>query len=177
MIHQTDRNRLETVLAIGLARTRLTNTPTTTQKPKKRAILIPISNKKLFVLGFDQERVVTIVGYDVTYEYIPSYDLGVISDRFRQRAHEFDKFSFVGFASDDTLKTLTQRGKLEMNLPAHLLTDWQRVMGNNTLPHFSYFCLDASDLDRLDREMHEQWRQLSPELRNMLDERNMILVS
>lgn len=144
-------------------------------KPKKRAVLIPIPNKKLFVLGFDEERVVTIIGYDVTYAHIPYYDLGIITDQFRQRARDFDKFSFIGYASDDTLKTLTQRGKVEMQLPAHLLKDWQRVMGN-TFPHFSYFCLAASELDRLDRNVHEQWEQLCPELRHMLDERNMILV-
>ena len=36
-------------------------------KPKKRAVLIPIPNKKLFVLGFDEKRVVTIIGYDVGF--------------------------------------------------------------------------------------------------------------
>ena len=144
-------------------------------KPKKRAVLIPIPNEKLFALGFDEKRILTIIGYDVTYEHIPYYDLSMIRLRFSQCARDFDKFSFIGYASDDTLKTLTQRGKIDMQLPAHLLKDWQRVMGN-TLPHFSYFCLPASELDRLDRNVHEQWEQLCPELRHMLDERNMILV-
>lgn len=144
-------------------------------KPKKRAVLIPIPKKKLFVLGFDKERVVTIIGYDVTYEHLAYYDLSTIRRRFSECARDFDKFSFIGSASDDTLKTLTQRGKIEMQLPAHLLENWQQVMGN-TLPHFSYFCLAASELDRLGSSMHEQWKQLCPELRHILDERNMILV-
>lgn len=144
-------------------------------KPKKRAVLIPIPNKNLLVLGFDEKRVFTIIGYDVTYEHIPYYDLSMIRLRLSQCARDFDKFSFIGYASADTLKTLTQRGKMEMLLPPHLLKDWQRVMGN-TLPHFSYFCLAASELDRLDRNVYEQWKQLCPELRHMLDERNMILV-
>ena len=55
-------------------------------KPKKRAVLIPIPNKKLFVLGFDEKRVLTIIGYDVTYEHIPYYDLSIIRLRFSQCA-------------------------------------------------------------------------------------------
>ena len=145
--------------------------------PKKRVQLIQIPNKKLFVLGYDKERVINIIGYDVTYKHIKKYDLDLIRSLFMERARDFDKFSFIGYASDDTLKTISQRGTIEMQLPAHLLQDWQRVM-INTLPHFSYFCLAASELNRLDRNMEQYtaiYQQMCPELQYMVDQRNMIL--
>lgn len=151
-------------------------------KPKKRAALILVPNKKLFVLGLDEERDdITIIGYDVTYEHLPNYDLEEIRLQFIKRRLDFDKFAFVGHASTDTLTTLTRQRTAEItNLPAHLLENWKLVMGNNALPpHHSYFCLDASELGRLDRpiiDVKQQWAQLCPELQCMLDERNMIFV-
>ena len=145
---------------------------------KRRAQLIRIPNQKMFVLGFARERRFNMPCYDVTYEHLEHYDLAEITRRFRQRSDgEFAMFSFIGCANDGVLRTLSQTRKIEVQLPDHLMDDWQRVMGENTRPHFSYFCIPASELARLERkeDMHARWQRLCPELRHMFDERNMIL--
>lgn len=148
------------------------------EKPRKRALLIAIPNERMFVLGFHKERKISIMGYDVTYEYIPEYDLSAIHKRFKAVEDRFDMFAFIGFASDDALKAVAQRQKVSIRLPRHLLKDWTKIMGD-TLPHYSYFCLPRSDMDRLikndAKKMTSQWKRLSPELQSMLDVRNMIL--
>ena len=152
-------------------------------KPKKRANLIPIPNKKLFVLGFQPQRTINIVGYDVTYDHIPEYNLTQIYERFMRRKDEdeFDAFSFLGNASDIILKTLCREQTIQMPLPKHLSEKWKRVMGD-TSPHFSIFCIPKSELGRLNpddttlQKLSKQWRQLDTELQHMLDERNMILL-
>lgn len=147
-------------------------------KPKKRAILIPIPNKKMFVLGFEKkERHIVIAGFDVTYESMEEYNLRVIYHKFKQYQDSFDMFAFIGFAPDSALKRVSVTEKENISLPPHLLKDWKRVMGDNTsLPHYSYFCLPQSKIDVLNKDVIEKWRELCPELRAMIDERNMILV-
>ena len=148
-------------------------------KPKKRAIPIPIQNKKLFVLGFDITRVITIPHWDVTYEHIPKYDLNMISLRFNQQPNEFENFAFIASESDDTLKTITQKGVIEMKLQPQLLKDWQQLMGE-TSPHYSYFCIDRPQLYRLEApqvfKLKGKWENFRKELKYVVDERNMILV-
>lgn len=148
-------------------------------KKKKRIVPMQFQSKKIYVLGLQKTRTLSIVGYDVTYEHIPDFDLVEMYSRFSQHP-EFDRFAYVASMSDERLNPLLT-SNLDVKtidiecLPPHLLKNWKEVMGD-TLPHYSCFSLNADSIGKLTTDVRHLWERLCPELRALLDVRNMIFV-